>query len=223
MTKRSRRRPKYLSTNIPEKPGLVISSSFDDEDDFDHSSMGNIIADRMGGTSDTTPDDDGSESSVFESLVVDSNFKKSKLNDKKSISENSTYLVLAETFFTLLPLIILTMVFAYSQKLHEVFTSPEWSVTAAIVFGQTIVKLIAGILEKNIPTQWQRVIFLISIFITLLLIPSVIILTLVYISETPSYGLVFMQILFFILSVFIYIFIGTGIERIKSRFTTPNL
>jgi hypothetical protein len=222
MAKQSRRHSYRKTSDIPIKNVIEIASS-DHEEELEKTPLETLL-NKGGseGTTNRTIDDDNIGS--FSDLIIRNprNNEKSVKGVNRVIKLNQHLLLLiAESLFTVLPIIILTVVFLYKNQAHTILTSPEWSVTAAIVFGQIIINLISAILEDNIPTNWRIIIFMLSILITLLLIPSVIFLTLVYISETITRGLIFFQILLFLISISLYIFLGTKMEKIKENFTTP--
>ena len=132
---------------------------------------------------------------------------------------NTWALLVSETLFVLLPLIVLAIVFSYQRKMFGLLHTPEWSFISAILFGQTLVKFVSAAVSES-GAYWQRVVVIVSAIIVLGVVPSLIILALVLVSEPPSNGLAIAQLIMFILSIVLYFFIGgAGQYAITARET----
>lgn len=123
--------------------------------------------------------------------------------------ENITALLMAEFLFILLPFIVLAIVTSYKTSIYDLLFVPEWSLSAAILFGVTIVKFVAGSTVYTGKLHWQRVILAVAIILVLGLAPSLIILALVLISNELSTSLTVAQLVFFSLAVLVYFTIGS--------------
>jgi hypothetical protein len=53
--------------------------------------------------------------------------------------------LLAEVLFAVLPLVVVFMVLMHVEHSKMIFSSPEWSFGASILFGQSLIKFISGI------------------------------------------------------------------------------
>jgi hypothetical protein len=120
--------------------------------------------------------------------------------------------VISELLFVLVPFLVLSLVFAYQDKGVVTFLStPEWAFASALLFGQTIVKIVTATLEtsggRSEPIV-ERVGLVVSGLIVLGPIPSMVILALILIAGTPPIWLIITQIALFILSVAAFILIG---------------
>lgn len=219
---------KTMAKNFPKKVNRITiprdifqndDASFSSEEDIKFNNLPTLDTKdiRDSGTSSKTPGEDLAGASIFGSLDLSDqpNGETEYLSQNKVT--NTRYLVIAEIFFTVLPIIILIIVFLIKKRSDEIFSSPEWSVTAAIVFGQTIIKYISGILEKKIPTIYPRAVLIITILI-MILIPSVIILTFVYGSYDLDKGLIYTQVILFLISLIAYYYISSNIEKAKTLF-----
>ena len=121
---------------------------------------------------------------------------------------NSLSLLLSEVLFILLPLIVLTVVLTFQKKNFELFHTPEWSFISTIFFGQILIKIIAAALSEEKTVHWQRIVLLASGLMVLGIVPSLLVLTLVLVSDTPSNALAVAQIALFIISAVLYFVIG---------------
>jgi hypothetical protein len=117
----------------------------------------------------------------------------------------------AEGLFVVLPLIVLTIVLIQKGKgARNLFGSPEWSFAGAILMGQTVVKLVYAIssVKRGRIKSAEFMQLLAAVIIVLGLVPSLIILSLVLTSEAPSTGLIWFQILLFVLGLLVFLFFG---------------
>ncbi|MGA2193218.1 MAG: hypothetical protein ABSG42_07590 [Nitrospirota bacterium] len=123
-----------------------------------------------------------------------------RTKEEKKDDVNSFIGVTAEYLFLIIPFVVLSVVMAYKNNAFELIYSPEWALSSAILFGQTIVKLVSGISAYKGGLYWQRVAIIFSLIIVFGLIPSLIVLTLILTSSRQVFGLAVSQIILFILS-----------------------
>src|SRR5690606_16108258 len=102
--------------------------------------------------------------------------------------------------FTVLPLIVISIVRSYQCKFELIFYNTEWAMMSIILFGQSIVKFSSGIANSSLKMRWQLVSMIISLIIIFGLIPSIIILIINLLNDEKMFGLHFAQITLFILS-----------------------
>lgn len=122
--------------------------------------------------------------------------------------------IATELLFTLFPFIVIGIVYGYQNKINQLWTTSEWSVAAAVLFGQSIVKLYALRLNSVVAER----ISLVSTFVMILgFAPSLIVLCLILLSEnTPSY-LIYAQIALFILSVCMFLLSSGAVHFLQDN------
>jgi len=156
------------------------------------------------------------------------NNQSDELDQEKEDSDDPHYantwaILISETLFVLLPLIVLTIVFSYQRKIFGLLHTPEWSFISAILFGQTLVKFVSAVISGAGVQYWQRVVAIVSAIIVLGIVPSLIILSLVLVSESPSNSLAIAQLVMFVLSIGLYFYIGgAGQYQITIRDTAGD-
>ena len=120
--------------------------------------------------------------------------------------------MVGELLFTLLPFFVLFLVYFYQDKPTKSFLfAPEWAFASAILFGQTIVKFVQGVI-KSVPIFQpiaERIGLIVSVIIVLGLVPSMVILALVLVSPTPPDWLGYTQIGLFTVSAIVFLLLGS--------------
>lgn len=136
---------------------------------------------------------------------------KDNTNRKSSKSVNSV--IWGEFLFVILPLLVTSMVFKFQGNFLNVFALPEWSFASAIMAGQAIIRFVSGLVSVSEKIEWRRVILPLSLLITCVLTPSLVILSLLLVSKNPSNSLITTQlVLFFIASITYLSYAGYGEE-----------
>ena len=138
-------------------------------------------------------------------------------------SQHNAYAILgAEFLFILLPFIVSGIIFSHKGNYSKLFEMHEWSLAAAVLIGQSLIKFISGMLANRVTytVHWERVAFAIAFLIVAGLAPSLIILSLVLVDGVHSPGLMIAQLGIFVLGVVIFFAFGAGGEilmRIKDN------
>ena len=118
----------------------------------------------------------------------------------------------AEVTFALLPLLVVLMVMIYAGRFPLLFSSPEWSFGAAILFGQAVVKFVAGLARAGAAAPGP-VALVVTLVVVFGLVPSLIILTMLLLSaeslRCPALWLEASQILLFFCAAILYLVLGT--------------
>jgi hypothetical protein len=101
--------------------------------------------------------------------------------------EDEFYETLAEFVFILVPLIVIAVVSFFTgggglSFLRRLVFSSEWAFGSAILFGQTILKIVEGALRAEL-VKAGRVVFTISLVLVFGLIPSLTVLALIIQEE----------------------------------------
>jgi hypothetical protein len=126
-----------------------------------------------------------------------------------------TFFVLgSELLFILLPFIVSAIVLNQKGEFTRLFYLSEWSLAASVLMGQSVVKLISGILSFVNENRgygrahWEFISLLISGVIVLGLAPALIVLTLVLSASPPSKGLAVAQGVLFVLGLIVFLVVG---------------
>jgi hypothetical protein len=127
----------------------------------------------------------------------------------------------AEVSFAILPLLIVLMVLMYTQHSRHLFASPEWSFGAAILFGQAIVKFVAGLARAGAAAPGP-VTLVMTLVVVFGLVPSLLVLTMTLHSSEVGNALArwvqICQVILFCGAALMYMLLGTiGEEWGESR------
>jgi hypothetical protein len=117
---------------------------------------------------------------------------------------------IGELLLTILPLVVLSMVELTMGKgwLHVV-ESAEWSFGAAVLFGQTIFKVVAGVVRVRVTEGWEAIGLLVVVLIVFGLVPSLVVLALRLTTAEPPTSLVVFQAVLFLVSAGTFLVLGT--------------
>ncbi len=128
----------------------------------------------------------------------------------------------AEVLFSCLPLIVVLGVLFQDGHTPTYFASPEWSFGACILFAQTVVRFVTGLMRAGGRAVSGPVACAIAVVVVLGLVPSLLVLTMTLQTldsgTTPvSPWLQFFQVLLFLLSAVAYLLLGTVGEVMAAR------
>ena len=128
---------------------------------------------------------------------------------------------LPELSFVLLPMLVLSVIKAEDGSFMSIFSISDWSFASSVLLGSGILKLINGVSQATSYNVFA-VRVLVSINIVFFLVPSLVVLTLIVISQKNNYTsdfLIVSQALLFVASLIVfclYSFIGSyGIQSQK--------
>ncbi len=132
-----------------------------------------------------------------------------------------TSIIIEELCFILLPFIVLGIVEASKSEWINIFDEPEWSILAAVLYGQTIIRLAKMTVEMTVSYKIDRRFFtaLIACIIALLLVPSLTILTLV-VERKPSAPNLFLQwsqVILFGIATIVFIIALLAEKNVKEK------
>lgn len=113
--------------------------------------------------------------------------------DYSLLVRNAWCAAAAESLFTILPLLILSMVLGYQGRLGALHSSPEWSFAAAVLFGQSVVKLVSALAESG-GAHAERMGLVVAAVLVLGLCPSLATLMLLMIGPDPGLILSIVQL-----------------------------
>lgn len=129
-------------------------------------------------------------------------------------------IVAAELAFLLAPFVVIVLAHLYKPDLHNIFYTPYWSIAASLLIGQAMIRCIIQLLQSkpHDPTiSWERVTLIFSLLIVLGLIPSLLVLLLVVISNEPSVYLVVAQLILFVFAFWLYLVLGWSAQDLMSN------
>lgn len=115
--------------------------------------------------------------------------------------------IFAEALFVFLPLIVMGIVFLIKGCFLDIFSEAEWSFAAAVLSGQTIVRL-SGIVASRGPAEGNYLSLLLASIIVLILVPSLIVLVFVLITDPVPARLAAAQIVLFVVALAAFFFLG---------------
>lgn len=144
---------------------------------------------------------------------------------KRTTVKNAYSILGAEFLFILLPFVVSGIVFSSKGEYLSLLQMPEWSLAAAVLFGQSLVKFISGILANKgtYRARWERVALGIAFLIVVGLVPCLIVLSLILMRGHPSLALSFVQIGIFAFGVAAFFIFGAGGETLlRSAELTPE-
>ena len=124
------------------------------------------------------------------------------------LERNLFYVLISEMLFTILPLIVISIVRSYQYKFELIFYNTEWAMMSIILFGQSIVKFSSGIANSRLKFRWQLVSMIISLIIIFGLVPSIIILIINLLNNEMIFGVHIAQIILFVLSIITFFIVG---------------
>ena len=126
----------------------------------------------------------------------------------------------AELLFIMLPFVVFGIIFTYKGEQSKLAYMPEWSLAASVLFGQALVKYVAGVLGSRFKFRvvWERIAFFISLILVSGLIPSILVLTLILTTSGPSDNLANAQIGLFGYGLVLFLLFGSmGQSLIASK------
>jgi hypothetical protein len=128
----------------------------------------------------------------------------------------------SELLFALLPFAVVFIVFAYQQRAwYEYIMAPEWAFASALLFGQSIVKIVQGTLNLGKGINVPAVMLTISLLIIVGLVPSMVLLAIVLTGkDAPLWMGITQVILAIVAGVFFVIFAAIAHEYSTSTSTS---
>lgn len=131
--------------------------------------------------------------------------------------EGALYHVLTDYFFILLPVVVVVLVRSFHGLLREVARGADLSFASSVLFGQTIARLVAGVVRAGYRGSWRVSSFLITAVLVLGLVPSVVMLVSALSAPAPSLLLEVLQVAWFVLGSAVYIWLAHLGETLVSE------
>jgi len=127
----------------------------------------------------------------------------------QEIERKASLIIVAEILFSIMPLLILMFItILNNQPLLEIFKRSDISFISVYFFGQTLVRFISGIAKSEKKKKWQVISLFVSLLFIFGIIPSIILLIVIY-TELYSTTLVYiLQNIWLIISILAYFIFG---------------
>lgn len=126
----------------------------------------------------------------------------------KTHQKAAMYALLGDLLFIVLPLVVITIVdVSVGRSLFAIIESPELAFGSAVLFGQTIIKVVSGFAHTK-PTGAEQPVFIIALIIVFGLVPSLVVLALLLSINPIPYGLQLAQAGIFALGIITFFFFG---------------
>ena len=144
--------------------------------------------------------------------------KSEKWSERKGILAGAA----AEVWFAVLPLLVVAMVLLHKDHSTALLASPEWSFGASILFGQSIVKFMTGLVRGRATRAEVAngpVAFVVASVIVFGLVPSLLALNMTLQAaedkHDPASWLKIFQIILFFASALTYMLLSTVGETLS--------
>jgi len=112
----------------------------------------------------------------------------------------------SELLFALLPFAVVFIVFTYQEKGWTTYLmAPEWAFASALLFGQSIVKLVQGVLNPSVNANSPAVTLVISLLIVFGLVPSMVLLAIVLTGTAPPLWIGVTQVILAIIASIVFV------------------
>ncbi len=133
------------------------------------------------------------------------------------------YAILGDLLFIVLPLVVISIVdVSIGRSLFAIVETPELSFGSAVLFGQTIIKVVSGFAYTK-PTGAEQPVFIIALIIVFGLVPSLVVLALLLSVNQIPYGLQLAQACMFALGVIVFLFFGVRGHAQSLRYGSRQL
>lgn len=120
----------------------------------------------------------------------------------------ATYAIFGDLLFIMLPLVVISIVdLSVGRSVFALIESPELSFCSAVLFGQTIIKVVSGFAHSK-PSGAEQPVFIIAMIIVFGLVPSLIVLALLLSISPIPHGLQIAQACIFIQGVIVFFIFG---------------
>lgn len=138
-------------------------------------------------------------------------------SDKRPHQKAAMYAILGDLLFIILPLVVISIVdVSVGRSMFALIQSPELSFGSAVLFGQTIIKVVSGFAHTK-PSGAEEPVFIIALIIVFGLVPSLVVLALLLSVNPIPYGLQLAQAFIFILGVIVFLLFGVNGHALSLR------
>ncbi len=135
---------------------------------------------------------------------------RSDIGSHKTHRKAALYAILGDLLFIVLPLVVISIVdVSVGRSVFAIIESPELSFCSAVLFGQTIIKVVSGFAHTK-PSGAEQPVFIIALIIVFGLVPSLVVLALLLSINPVPHGLEFAQAGIFVLGIIAFLFYGVN-------------
>jgi hypothetical protein len=138
---------------------------------------------------------------------------------------NSLCVVGAEALLIVLPFLVMTIVQFEKGQLAGLLYMPDWGVAASALIGLAMVRFATGLLHGRAQVEhleWERVLLLFSLIVVFAFVPALLVLSLVLLAKTPSPYLAALQLILFVVGLFLFIALGWAGQHVIAEATESN-
>jgi uncharacterized membrane protein len=129
----------------------------------------------------------------------------------------ATYAIFGDLLFIVLPLVVISIVdVSVGRSLFALIESPELSFGSAVLFGQTIIKVVSGFAHSK-PSGAEQPVFVVAMIIVFGLVPSLVVLALLLSINPVPHGLQIAQAGIFVLGVLAFFIFGVNGHALSLR------
>ena len=136
----------------------------------------------------------------------------------------SALTIVTELLFLFLPLLLIIMHSFARIDQPPILSRSEWSFAAIVLFGQTVVRLTAGLMKSTKMKKWQPISLIITAIIVFGIVPSAFTLAWILDGNRLIWIVIVQQVLFWI-SVGTYLVLGTigqmYLDEMESKKSEP--
>jgi hypothetical protein len=136
----------------------------------------------------------------------------------KTHRKAAMYAILGDLLFIVLPLVVISVVdVSVGRSLFAIIESPELSFGSAVLFGQTIIKVVSGFAHTK-PSGAEQPVFIIALIIVYGLVPSLVVLALLLSVNSIPHGLQLAQACIFALGIIVFFLFGVNGHALSLRY-----
>ncbi|MDD2802361.1 MAG: hypothetical protein PHE96_12985 [Methylococcales bacterium] len=133
------------------------------------------------------------------------------------------YAILGDLLFIVLPLVVIAIVdVSVGRSVFAIIESPELSFGSAVLFGQTIIKVVSGFAHTK-PSGAEQPVFIIALIIVFGLVPSLVVLALLLSLNPIPHELQLAQACIFALGIFVFLLFGVNGHALSLRYGGKQL
>ena len=133
------------------------------------------------------------------------------------------YAILGDLLFIVLPLVVISIVdVSVGRSIFAIIESPELSFGSAVLFGQTIIKVVSGFAHTK-PSGAEQPVFVIALIIVFGLVPSLVVLALLLSISPIPHELQWAQACIFAQGIFVFLFFGVHGHALSLRYGGKQL
>jgi hypothetical protein len=136
----------------------------------------------------------------------------------KTHRKSATYAMLGDLLFIILPLVVISIVdVSVGRSLFAIIESPELSFGSAVLYGQTIIKVVSGFAHTK-PSGAEQPVFIIALIIVFGLVPSLVVLALLLSVNPFPHRLQLAQAGIFLLAIITFFVFGVNGHALSLRY-----